>query len=253
MRQRWCFTLLLLGLLTVASPSAAVASTAKKQKRPHSLQDSVLLEPDEELFGLQVHCPAPADAAGRLSTAASPSTAEEGALLFLIDAESLHPDTPYEVRLSYRAVTPAVFSIDFARHPEQPEAASRDTSRELLNTEKLMFRTDDQGKIVDAHAAARRDWGGEGELRDHPEYAVVLRCVSEGVRPFGQDNAVEVPFNVVLATLVEVLPGVSIPMESLSVVVLLAVFAVFALTVIFPQVLPLLVGAKKRREREKDS
>lgn len=57
-----------------------------------------------------------------------------------IAAESLQPSTTYEVRVSYPATLPLAISVTFADDMQV-------TGRSLLNTEKLMFRTDSFGQI----------------------------------------------------------------------------------------------------------
>jgi len=54
----------------------------------------------------------------------------------------LQANSHYEVRVSYPSAVPANIELEFARNTDHT------TARKLLNTEKIMFRTDTSGRVV---------------------------------------------------------------------------------------------------------
>ncbi|XP_022134867.1 uncharacterized protein LOC111006945 isoform X2 [Momordica charantia] len=69
----------------------------------------------------------------------------------LYHLQGLKPDTWYEVKISYPGSIPASFSLELKRDLRSPVEKQ---SRKLLDTEKLIFRTESinlQGDQVDMH------------------------------------------------------------------------------------------------------
>lgn len=156
----------------------------------HDSQAVVTLTPDHPLFG--VSSPIPASHVYRL--------------------EGLLPDTPYEVRISHPATMPARFLLEFISPITQNEDSSipntrSPTERRLLDTDKIMFRTNAQGRVQVGSATLQSPFSLK---------VTVLRYAVSWKEGFHERPVV---FDIVLETLV--LGG--IPREVLKIAALVAV------------------------------
>ena len=84
----------------------------------------------------------------------------------------LKPSTAYEVRISYPAFRPVIYMIEWAATATDGDVLHQESrlGRALLNTEKLMFHTDEQGRIP-VCTAYELCWRGAGSV------VVLVACV----------------------------------------------------------------------------
>ncbi|PIN24719.1 hypothetical protein CDL12_02542 [Handroanthus impetiginosus] len=133
---------------------------------------------------------------------------ENGACLYPL--RGLRPHTWYEVKISYPASIPASFSLQLHRGTAE---LGRNQKRKLLNTEKIIFRTNDS-------------------LIEQGEMYVLVNVETEGVVAMpGKQEREYVMFNIVCDELV-----LGIPHKAWYVVILVLVCLVLAFVV--PSFLP---------------
>ena len=103
--------------------------------------------------------------------------------------EKLRPNTNYEIKISYPATTPTKFEMDLL--PLTFLDKHRGATRTILNTEKLMFRTDEKGllafvsssgpylvRIIARHAGISHDYNN---FQSQVEFNIVLSTLTWGV------------------------------------------------------------------------
>ncbi len=72
----------------------------------------------------------------------------------IYEITSLDPNSHYEIRISYPATVRVHFCLIFAKSPTNFQLSfisSPQVGRQLLNIEKIMFKTDESGKILVCH------------------------------------------------------------------------------------------------------
>jgi hypothetical protein len=138
----------------------------------------------------------------------------------------LQPNSFYEVKISYPATNPADFRITFV------EDSKPNTQRNLLNIEKVMFRTDEHGLVV-------------GHEQQDGKYVVKVECQYGGVSVDPAANYRVIYYNIVLESLMYGVPKDTVWIVGVTIISLILVTCIF-----IPQILPLVMGFNSRRLRE---
>eukprot|EP01111_Echinosteliopsis_oligospora_P005778 TRINITY_DN1944_c0_g1_i2.p1 TRINITY_DN1944_c0_g1~~TRINITY_DN1944_c0_g1_i2.p1 ORF type:complete len:151 (-),score=34.99 TRINITY_DN1944_c0_g1_i2:27-479(-) len=146
----------------------------------------------------------------------------------LYELHNIRPNSHYEVRISYPATTPTSFDMEFL----EPKSESTGT-RDILNTEKIMFTTDSSGYIV-----------GREQPKESKYYQVKATAKEAGVAtdPSNPPHS-SVVFNIVLETLLY-----GAPYELTKMVPVILGLVVLVFSIILPQVFPRVSGFKKLRD-----
>jgi len=159
------------------------------------------------------------------------SLSKPSQLFYRILLKDLKPDSSYEVRLSYLATSPTSFDIKFVTKDFAPKSSK---GRSLLNIEKLMFETDNNGLIPGKDVL-------EFEQGSGPSYVLCLTALNAGVSVVPSTQTREVEFIIVLEKLFY-----GLPYDTMIIAVITSVAVIFVVTVAIPQLLPFLVAFNRK-------
>eukprot|EP01095_Lingulamoeba_sp_RSL-Kostka_P000348 TRINITY_DN10539_c0_g1_i1.p1 TRINITY_DN10539_c0_g1~~TRINITY_DN10539_c0_g1_i1.p1 ORF type:complete len:189 (-),score=6.85 TRINITY_DN10539_c0_g1_i1:32-598(-) len=136
--------------------------------------------------------------------------------------KGLKPNSHYEIRISYPAINPTLFSIEWI-HENDNKDLDLSKTRKLLNTEKLMFQTDESGLIN----GNQKSW-------------VKITAENEGLTNIPNADTRTITYNIVLESL---LYGIPYPVVIMIILLLISLIFIYYFIMYY---LPVLFTPKKK-------
>lgn len=161
------------------------------------------LYPDRELIGEQLR---PVGYASRVDAPEK----------LVYELKGLQPNQHYEVRISYPGSTPSKFVLAWASSSSTEDVPKLLTGRDLLDTEKIMFVTDERGGILSGRDSLGRSFGSGDETNSRGSIRIEVTAEYSSVSYM--EIQTPITFNIVLETLFH-----DIPMPVFRIVVIVVV------------------------------